>query len=95
MLCVIVHNKGKYNIYSTISNSFFFDSSMDENELRAWYKAYYGYNSMFNFEQKLIRAKEKGLFFPINDSIEDLLSSNECGKNKKYMPINECIKIFL
>jgi hypothetical protein len=97
MMSVICHHKGKYNVYSTVSDGFYFESGLTLEQLQQWVKDEYGLKGLASLPARLKRAHEKG-HSSIIDGGEDLngfLSCNRAGVGEKHLSTAECIKQFL
>lgn len=94
MSMIICHHNGKFNAYTTVTDGFCFKSYITEEQLRSYYEEAYGLNSMFDFEQRLIRAKEKGVSSHIHSSLKDFLYYNRAGENEEHLSYEECLKLF-
>ena len=92
---MLIGNKDKYNIFSTISDSPIFDEGLSEEELREWYQYEYGKSSMVEFENRLQRCKEKGTSSQIDPDLKSVICCNRAGENESFVPYEEFIKKYL
>ena len=92
---VLIGNKDKYNIFSTISDAPIFDEGLSEEELREWYQSEYGKSSMVEFENRLQRCKEKGTSSQIDTDLESVICCNRAGVDEAFVPYEEFIKKYL
>lgn len=92
----ICHHKGRFNIYSTVSDGFKWENSVDEAQLTEWYTEEYGRRGAEELPPRLQRAKEHGTSsLSWQRSLADLLYTNRAGDNGKRMTIEDCIKRYL
>ena len=91
----ILHNKGRYNIYSTISDNFIFESSLNLGQLKEWSDKEYGLNGQNNFEDRMYRVHDKGTSSYDDENLEETLIANRCGENESCLTYQECIYKFL
>lgn len=96
MANVICHHEGVFNIYSTVSDGFFWESGITEDELTKWYQEEYGKNGLTRLPARLERAKQYGTSaqFP-NESLDEFLCCNRAGENEARLTTQECIDKFL
>jgi len=96
MANTICHHDGRYNIYCSISDGFYWKSSISYDQLKEWYRDEYGRRGMLDFEERVKRAKETGTSCRIDrDGLESFLCVNRAGENESFLSIEECIKRFL
>lgn len=92
----IVHRKGAYNIFSTVSDMFYFEPAATLSELEEWYQAEYGNPGMKTLTERLERAHATGCsaYQPF-DGIDWIIDSNRCGEMETTLSESECIARFL
>tara|TARA_R110000851_G_C13085040_1_gene566205 strand:+ start:189 stop:491 length:303 start_codon:yes stop_codon:yes gene_type:complete len=95
MATIICHHKGKYNLYSTISDGFVFKSALLLHQLEGWYKKEYGDSGMCNLPPRLQRAHEKGTSSLDDNSLEDFLICNRAGVDEATLSLEDCISQYL
>lgn len=91
----ILYNNGRYNVYSTISDTFVYESFLTLVQLKKITKEKYGTSGLEDLNSRLERAYAKGTSSYYDKNIEETLCDNRCGKNETFMEINECIKKYL
>ena len=93
---IICHYKGYYNIYTTISDGFIFDSPFTLYQLEQYIKDECGNQGIHDLSGRLERAHCKGCssLFKEED-LKSLLICNRAGKAEKHLSFKECIKQFL
>lgn len=92
---IIVHHKGAYNIYGTISDGAYFESALTLKQLKIYIKKELGEQGLRNLPQRLERAHQNGTSSIIDESLEDVLLLNRAGKNERHMSTKAFIKKFL
>ena len=92
---IICHHEGRYNIYSTFSDEFYFESSISLDELKAYLKEENEKRFLRELDERLERAHEKGTSAFPDNSLEDTLCCNSAGKNGRSLSFKTCIKRFL
>lgn len=96
MARTICHHNGRYNIYCSISDSFIYSSSLSKEQLIEHIREEHGQNGIDRLDARLNRAHIKGhSSVTDNESLEDFLSCNRCGKNERKLSYKKCIQIFL
>ena len=95
MANIICHNKGRYNIYTTIADGFRFESSLDIDQLRFLVKDEHGQHRLDGLEQRLERAHRCGHSALFSESLDDFLCCNRAGKNEAHLTTEQCIAEFL
>jgi hypothetical protein len=93
MPSIICHNKGRYNIYSTISDGFRFVESIDIDQLKGMIKEEQGSDGLSRLDSRLATAYEVGA--SSNESLDDCLICNRAGDNEKHLTTEQCIAKFL
>ena len=92
---VICHNDGRYNIYSTIADGFYFESSLSLDELKEYIKDNRGSTGLKELDGRLYRAHSTGHSSLEGGSLDDYLCCNRAGENEKRLTTEQCIAQFL
>lgn len=92
---LICHHKGRYNIYTTVSDGFYWEPSISLEDLEKYTKDQYGAVGLHELPQRLKRAKEKGVSSHIDKDLSAAIGLNHAGKDGKRLTYNECIERFL
>lgn len=95
MANIICHCNGRYNIYSTVSDSFWYNSSISLKQLTHVIIDLYGNQGYRELHERVNRAHKYGTSAISRDSLEDLLTGNRAGKDEQELSAQECIDIFL
>lgn len=95
MTTIICHDKGKYNIFSTVSDNFYFRSALNLDQLTQWYRDEYGKQGMLGLGVRLERTHTKGTSSLMDSSLEECLFLNRTGKNGSSLSYTKCLEIFL
>lgn len=95
MPSIICHHKGRYNIYSTVSDGFRFVGSLDRNQLEQLTKEEYGKQGLEQLADRLVRAHQSGTSSINPESLDGLLCCNRAGENEAHLSTEQCIKQFL
>lgn len=95
MASIICHHKGRYNIYSTVSDRFKFDSSMNLQELKEYIKEELGRKGLEKLPRRLKKVHKRGHSGFPPDSLTDTLCCNRAGENETTLTTQECIERFL
>ena len=95
MTNIICHNKGRYNIYSTIADGFRFASSLDLDQLRLLVKEELGQLGLDGLNQRLERAHKNGHSEYSGENFDGFLCCNRAGKNEANLTTEQCIAEFL
>ncbi len=91
----ICHHKGRYNIYSTISDSFWFKRGLTLAELTDAIKEEYGQQGLRDLPDRLERAHKCGhSAYDEGDNLANYLNCNRAGKDEACLSFEECIKQF-
>ena len=88
MAKIICHNKGRFNIYCTISDRFLFEKSVDDIMISFTTKDH-------NILDRIQRAITHGTSAIPHESLEDFLCCNRAGESEKHLSTKECINGFL
>lgn len=94
---IICHHKGKYNVYSTVADGFYFESALSLERLQSWVQSEYGAKGLAELPARLERAHKNGhssMVF-IDEDLDRFLLCNRAGDNEKHLSTSECIKRFL
>ena len=73
---VIIHHNGAYNIYSSISDSPFFESGLSLEQLTAYTEDEYGRVGLERLPQSLERAHAKGSSGLSSRTLHDVIAAN-------------------
>lgn len=92
---IICYGPGRYNIYSTVTNGFFFNKSISLKQLVMFIKEEQGAKGLSILPERLKRAHEQGHSSPQEDNLDELLFCNRAGKNETKLTTAECIKQYL
>lgn len=95
MANIICHNKGRYNLYSTVSDRFCYVSSLDVNQLFHVIYEKYGNVGIDALPERLERAHKNGHSAITDETLEQLLCCNRAGVNEENLSYQECIDRFL
>ena len=83
----ICYANGKYNIYGTIADGFYYDGGLTLDELRTVAPEQ-------DFEERCERARQKGTSSMIHDSLEEVTDCNRAGENERTLTYEECLERF-
>lgn len=93
---IICHNEGKYNIFSTIWDSFCFKSSITLDQLKQYTKDEYGELGLRSLDARLERAHSKGVSSLMGESsLKEFLVCNRAGEEEAELSYEECLVRFL
>ena len=94
---IICHHEGRYNIYSTISDSFYFEASISLEELTKWVKEEYGNSGLRELDHRLERAHRNGHSgrSMLEGTLEDFVGCNRAGEDEENLSYEECLRRFL
>jgi len=92
---IIIHHKGAYNIYSTVSDNARFVSALTEEQLKEYIKEESGNQGLRNLPDRIKKAKETGTSSIPATSFDKLLMCNIAGKNGSKLSTKRFIKQFL
>ena len=97
---IICSHKGRYNVYSTVVDTFLFDKSMSLEELQEYTKEEFGLSGLRELSVRVKRADEKGTSCIFNTSLADAIASNVCGSDNDddgdpNWSVDRCIHKFL
>ena len=93
---IICHNGGRYNIYSTVSDGFYWESSISREQLEAYTKEEHGDRGLRELPARLERAHKKGHSSLVdNEELDSFLCCNRAGENEAQLTTQECIDKFL
>ena len=95
MSTVICHKDGRYNIYGSICDSFYWVSSISLDQLKKYIKDEFGNEGMRDLDKRLERAYEYGTSSHYAQSIKDVVLCNRAGPEEKHLSFQECIEQFL
>jgi len=92
---IICHKNERYNIYCTVSDGFYFESSLNIDQLKYFIKEEYGDDGINNLSGRLDRAHKTGTSSIHGDDLESLLCCNRAGLDEKKLSIEQCVNNFL
>ena len=92
---IICHHKGRYNLYSTILDSFLFVSSINLEQLKQITEEESGYRGLVGLDERLVRAHKFGNSAHFQEDLGSFLCCNRAGENEECLTTEECIKRFL
>lgn len=93
---LICHNDGHFNIYSTISDTFMFASSLTKDQLEFYIRKQYGKEGLNELPSRILRAEQTGTSaIGKDEDLESTLLCNIAGKNETHLTIEQCVEIFL
>lgn len=92
---IICHNKGRYNIYCTISDGFRFVSSLSLAQLKEVIIEDFDRAGLDELSERLERAHANGHSALSGESLDDFLICNRAGKGESYLTTEQCIEQFL
>lgn len=92
---VIIHHKGAYNLYSTVSDRPRYVSAITLKQLEYYIKDQYGKQGLRNLPERLKRAQEKGTSSFNDESLSETILCNRAGKNEEHLTLKIFIKMFL
>lgn len=91
---LICHHKGRFNIYSTVSDRFMLRGSVSLEELERIYKEEFGNAGLRELKVRVDRACVTGCS-GYGETLESALVCNRMGEDESKLPYEECIKRFL
>lgn len=94
MPAYIVYKNDVFNIYSTVSDGFYFETGITEKELYRFIRMEQGETAVADLPDRIDRAKSQGSSSLLGHSFEELAECNVIGLSveqciKKYMTIAE------
>lgn len=92
MAKIICHHEGRFNIYCTISDGFYFVESLDLEQLEYWHQEEYGRS--VDLSPRLERAITKGSSSIYEQDLESTLICNRAGEQEAHLSFDECIERF-
>ena len=95
MSTVICHKDGRYNIYGSICDRFYWTKSISLDQLKSYIKDEHGNEGIRGLDDRLERAYEYGTSSHYAQSIKDVLVCNRAGPEEKHLSLQECIDQFL
>jgi hypothetical protein len=90
----IIHHKGAYNFYSTISDGARLESAITLDQLKDFTKQEFGDHGLRMLDDRLSRANKTGSS-EYYSNLENTILSNRAGENEKHLSKEEFIKKFL
>jgi len=91
---IICYHNGKYNIYGTISDSFFFDKPLTLETLTEYIQFKYGDAGMRKLPERLDMAHESGCSSLIGMNLKELLECNRAGEDEEHLSYEDCLRLF-
>jgi len=95
MASIICHHKGRYNIYSTISDGFIWTESINLEQLEEYIKEELGNKGLKDLPSRLKRAHGHGHSSIPYCSLGNFLCCNRAGAAEVHLTTQECIERFL
>ena len=95
MADIICHNNGRYNLYSSITDSFRFDNAITLKELKSAIFLEFGETGLSGLPARLNRAHKQGVSALGYISLKDFLRGNRAGENEKELSYQECLSQYL
>lgn len=90
---IICHHNGRYNIYSTISDGFYWVSSISIDQLKDFIEDQHG--GIEELENRLARANRNGHSAMSGETLDEFLCCNRAGEKEAFLTTDECIERFL
>lgn len=95
MPAYIIHHNNTFNVYSTITDSCYFESGMTIDELKEWYELEYGKRSMIDFDLRIERCIKNGTSSFLHSSLKECVSANRAGPNETRISYQKFIDKYL
>lgn len=95
---IICHHESRFNLYSTISDTFVFRCSITLCQLKKYIKYAEGAEGAIGLRalnEPIKRAVYSGTSFTWHDDLDDLLTENRAGQDEATLSTEECIDRFL
>ena len=92
---IIIHHKGKWNIWSTVVDAPLCAEAMTLKELTAWVEGRHGASGLRELPPRLDRAHQHGTSANPVQTLEELCGFNRAGENEACLPISEVIERYL
>lgn len=95
MAHTIIHHKGVFNLYSSISDSPVFESGLTEEQLNQYTASQYGLNGLKTLPDRIKRAQLKGTSSHLAMSLESEIMCNRAGPKESQLPLDVFIAQYL
>lgn len=93
---IICHHNGRYNIYCTIPDGFYWVESISLEQLQGFTKEQHGQRGLDILPDRLERAHKNGHSSLSDGSgLDGFLCCNRAGENEAHLSTEQCIKQFL
>jgi len=96
---IICHHKGKYNLYCTCSDGFYFSEAITLGDLKSYLRSEAINRAIREYErdipQRLERAHKQGHSHRRNQTLEDFMCVNRAGDDEAHVSIEHIIENFL
>lgn len=92
---ILCHHEGRFNLYSTISDTFVFSSSITLSQLKYCIKEEEGNQGLRSLDESIKLAVSCGTSSTFHDDLDDLMMENRAGKDESQLSTRECIDRFL
>lgn len=89
MAQIILHHKGVYNLYCSISDGCIFDRGITREELESYIREQHGLSGVAQLESRLERAHQFGTCSIHGGKLKDFIICNRAGENEKRLGYRE------
>lgn len=91
----IIHHKGVFNLYSSISDSPVFESGLTVAQLEQYIKQQYGAQGLRNLEERIKRAQLKGTSSHLAMSLDSEILCNRAGPKETQLSFEAFVAQYL